>query len=127
MNSKTSQELKAEATTNFYGINPTSLIVEKVGLTRGGTLTYWQTDKSPSAYRIRGGRTPREEVQRVFRLTDIVGISSRADSAPGQIDHPLVAALQRMAAGRRNARDHRLEIELSAARASATVTQDRAQ
>ena len=127
MMTKTSQQLKDEATTTFYGINPTSLVVESVGLTRGGTLTYWQADKLPSVYRIKGGLPPREEVERVFRLTDIVGISSRAESIPGETDHPLIAALQRTAAGRRNARDIRLDIDLSSARANAAVTHERAQ
>ena len=119
MTSKTTQELKAEASTNFYGINPGSLLVESVSLNRGGTLTHWQAGKSPSSYRIKGGRPAREEVERVFRLTDIVAVSSRADSAPGQQDHVLVAALQRTAAFRRGARDER---SMRAAASSGSTT-----
>ena len=123
---KTSQQLRAEATTNFYGINPSSLLVESVSLTRGGTLTHWQTGKAPSAYRIKGGRPPRSEVERVFRLTDIVAVSPRSDARPGEPDHPLVAALERTAAVRRDSRHERATLEL-AARAASIVTHDQSQ
>lgn len=111
MTAKTSQELRAEPTTNFYGINPESLLVESVTLNRGGTLTRWRVGKRPTAYRIKRGRPPREEIFRVFGLIDVVAVSSRSDTPPGEADHPLVAALQRTAAERRRLRDERGGIE----------------
>lgn len=105
MTTKTSQELKAELQTNFYGINPGSLRVECVSLTRGGLLTHWHAGRWPRTFRIKGGKAARVEIERVFHLTDIIAIGALKDSFPGEPDHPAVMALELLAAKQRRARD----------------------
>lgn len=105
MTTKTSLELKAETRTVFYGINPTSLLVERVSLTRGGVLTHWHAGRWPRTFRIRDGKPARTEVGRVFRLTDVIGIESLTDDVLGQPNHPEVAALHLLAENRRHVRD----------------------
>ncbi len=102
MPSQTSQELRAELVNTFFGIDPVSLLVDTVTVSRGGTLTRSGAGKTPISYRIKGGKPARAEVSRVFGLTDLVAIApSMADGH----EHPLVTALQRRAAERRRARD----------------------
>lgn len=107
MTTKTSRELKAEVQTNFYGINPGSLRVECVSVTRGGMLTHWHAGKWPRTFRIRGGKAARAEIERVFHLTDIIAIGALKDSFPGEPDHPAVMVLQLLAAKQRRVRDGR--------------------
>jgi hypothetical protein len=110
MTSKTSAQLKAEATTNYYGINPDNLEIEAVALTRGGILSYWPKGRSASSYRVKGGRGAREEVGRVFRLTDVVAVPAGGDTGPGQPHHPVVEALERVAAKRRALRENAMDL-----------------
>lgn len=105
MTGKTSLELKSEARTNFYGINPDSSVVECVSLTRGGILTHWHSGRWPRTYRIRNGKVAQREVERVFRLTDIVAIEALRDAAPGQTEHPEVLNLMLLASSRRQKRE----------------------
>ena len=105
MTSLTSEQLRAELTMTIYGIDPATLIVESVIVSRGGTITLTKAGKSPSSYRIKGGKPARGEVSRVFGLTDLVLISAGAARMVGDIEHPLVSVLQKTAARRRLLRD----------------------
>jgi hypothetical protein len=96
--SKTSDQLKAELTNLFFGINAKTFAVESVSVTRGGTLTLRER-KFPSVYRIKGGKPAYSEIERVFGLTDLVAISPTSNLA--QIfHHPLLVELRRVAAER---------------------------
>lgn len=55
----------------FYGINLSTFEVERVSLTRGGTLSKSTKDGGSFQYRIEHGRQARNEVTIVFNLTDI--------------------------------------------------------
>lgn len=56
----------------FYGINSRTLEVERVSLTRGGTLTRWNKN-GPYSHAV-GRRNPRTEVAVVFDLDDIQSV-----------------------------------------------------
>lgn len=105
MTSKTSAQLKAELTGLFYGIDPQTLLVASVTASRGGTLTLRGLGKSPSSYRIKGGRPARGEVSRVFGLTDVITLAPRDHMASSAADHAGIAALKRTAAEQRRRRD----------------------
>jgi hypothetical protein len=103
--SKSSAELKAELTFIVYGINPKSFAVERVTVSRGQVITYFRKGRSPSAYRIKGGRPARLEIPRVFKLTNLIWLPPHEVAKDGAID-PLLASLidtaraqQRAAAG----------------------------
>jgi hypothetical protein len=104
VSTKTSEELRAELTMTIYGIDPATLLVSAVTVTRGGVLTLFRTGGRSSSYRIRGGKPPRSEVARVFGLTDILVLTPEMAAAPGG-PHPLIAALEQAAAARRDQRD----------------------
>jgi hypothetical protein len=104
MTTKTSQELKAELTNLFFGINAKTFAVESVTVTRGGTLTLRRAQQPPSVYRIRGGKPAYKEIGRVFGLTDLVSMSPTSDLT--QIaTHPLMIELRRLAAAARERSD----------------------
>jgi hypothetical protein len=103
MTGKSSQELREEITTTFYGINPKTLHVESVTLSRGMMLQRWRGDANPSGFKIKGGRPPRSQVAAVFGLTDILSLSALEDYLVGSGDHPSVADLKDRAAGMRQA------------------------
>jgi hypothetical protein len=97
MTTQTSEQLKAELTNLFFGINSTTFAVESVTVTRGGTLTLRRAGEPPRAYRIRGGRPAYKEIARVFGLTNLVAMSPTSDLT--QIaTHPSMVALRRLAA-----------------------------
>ena len=117
MTSLTSEQFRSELTMTIYGIDPDTLIVETVTVSRGGTITLAKAGKSPSSYRIKGGKPARGEVSRVFGLTDLVLISAGAARMVGDIEHPLVSVLQKTAARRRLLREDDVR---------RTITHDRA-
>lgn len=88
----------------IYGIDPVTLLVSAVTVTRGGVLTLFRKAGRTSSYRIRGGKPPRSEVVRVFGLSDVLVLTPEMIAAHGDI-HPLVAALEQDAAARRDQRD----------------------
>ena len=101
---KTSEQLRAELTMTIYGLDPATLLLSTVTVTRGGMLTLFRKGGRTSSYRIKGGKPPRSEVVRVFGLTDIVVLTAETAAAHGA-DHPMVAALEQDAAHRRYQRD----------------------
>jgi hypothetical protein len=106
MTSLTSEQFRSELTMTIYGIDPDTLIVETVTVSRGGTISLTKAGKTnPSSYRIKGGKPARGEVSRVFGLTDLVLISAGAARMVGDIEHPLVTVLQKTAARRRLLRE----------------------
>jgi hypothetical protein len=58
----------------FYGINPKTFEVDRVSLTRGGTLSRWNKNGNYS-HPVFKGRDARAEVIIVFGLTDIHSVS----------------------------------------------------
>lgn len=104
MTTQTSEQWKAELIHHFYGIDPKSLLVERVTVTRGGTLTHSRIDRSPSVYRIKYGRPPLSEIGRVFGLTDLISFAPALDTEADGADNPQVAALRQKAADRLRAR-----------------------
>lgn len=105
MTTKTSAELKAELTNLFYGIDPNTLLVDSVTVSRGGTLTLRRAGRSPSVYRIKGGKPAYGEIVRVFGLTDLIALSPASHASAGVAVHPAVAGLQMIAAEQRRMRD----------------------
>jgi len=110
MASKTSEQLRAELIMTIYGIDPATLLVGEVAVTRGGTITWTRAGRPPSSYRIKSGKPPRNEVSRVFGLTDLIIVSADAKSQLGQAEHPSVSALRRTATNRQQLRDERCRI-----------------
>lgn len=104
MVTKTSEELRAELTMTIYGIDPATLLVSAVTVTRGGTLTLFRHGGRTSSYRIKGGKPPRSEVIRVFGLTDVVVVTPGESDEHGA-NHPILAELERHAAEQRGIRD----------------------
>lgn len=110
MPTKTSQQLRAELTNTFYGIDPETMLVETVTVSRGGVLSRSRNGKSAIDYRIRGGKPALGEVLRVFGLTDVVAVSPQFIPTSTQPHHPLVVALQRRAVRQRRVRDGNPEV-----------------
>jgi hypothetical protein len=100
MTTKTSEQLKAELIHLFYGIDPRTLFVGSVTVSRGGVLTCRRTGKPPSSYRIRDGKPAYEEIVRVFGLTDLISISP---ANFGSAEHTSVSALNVRAEAKRKA------------------------
>jgi hypothetical protein len=103
MTTKTSEQLRAELINLFYGIDPRTLFVGSVTVSRGGVLTCRRTGKQPSSYRIRGGKPAYDEIVRVFGLTDLISISPANFGSAGGPEHASVSALKERAEAKRKA------------------------
>ncbi len=101
MAGKTSRQWQDEITTTFYGINPKTLHVESVTLSRGMMLQRWRGDAGPSGFQIKHGRPARSQVAAVFGLTDIMSLTSAEDRIVDGDDHPRVTDLKARASGLR--------------------------
>ncbi|HWY61793.1 MAG TPA: hypothetical protein VNW15_07825 [Rhizomicrobium sp.] len=93
----------------YYGINSRTFEIELVSLTSGGWLQKLGTDHSSPEFRIRCGRSPQGEIERVWGLLDTFSFSAAmCESAfvKKQLDKLRLKALARMRdATRRAAKD----------------------
>ena len=110
MTTKTSAELKGEVVGLYYGINPKTLLVERVSVSRGGSLTLQRMGRPDSVYRIKGGRPAYGEINRVFGLTDLVAVPFDGEPALADGLHPSIVALN-LAADERRGREQTMEEE----------------
>jgi hypothetical protein len=65
---------KDEIITVFFGIDPESLDVVRVSLTRGGTLTRWSRGGHFHQHYVSPPRRAQDEVHIVYSLTDIIAV-----------------------------------------------------
>lgn len=93
---------KGEIVSTFYGINPTTLQVDSVSVTRGGTLYRHGKGVPNHTHVIATGETPQSEIQIVYQLMDLIEIPSRlwADEYSKKRVAGLEAKAERMRAER---------------------------
>lgn len=91
---------KGEITTVFYGINPETLEVDRVTMTRDRTISRLSKSGAMHTHHVLQGRDPRTEVNVVYHLTDIVQLP--AFLAAG--DKPQVKELEAKAAAMKAAK-----------------------
>jgi hypothetical protein len=89
---------KDEIITVFFGIDPESLDVIRVSLTRGGTLTRWGRGGHFHQHYVSPPRRAQDEVHIVYSLTDIIEVPVQFENNEmykGRID-ALAAKAKRM-------------------------------
>ena len=100
--SRLTSRQKEEIVSTIYGINHDRCQLDRVSVTRGGTLT--RSGKGLPTYRhvIHTGETPQSETQIVFHLTDLIEIPSHlwADEYSKKRIAELEAKAERMRAER---------------------------
>ena len=72
---------QGETVSTYYGINPTTLMVENVNLMKDGTLVQFGDRGIGRTHQVMQGRSAGSEVYVVWGLTDVIEIPSILDGS----------------------------------------------